>query len=101
MAERPLDSLSPREKFSEATRNTRELIEHLEQAVLPKTQDFRRITRWDENESSEMSDMTVRKAAEELIRRDDYTRKLCERLIPLLASMSKDLKNITEVGRRR
>ena len=101
MAERPIESLTPREKFSEASRSIRELLEHLEQAVLPKVQDFRRNTRWEENDPSQVTDLTIRKLAEELIRRDDYTRQVGSRLTPILESLAKDLKNITEVGQRR
>ena len=101
MAERPLEALTPREKFTEAARSVRELLEHLEQAVLPKVQDFRQKTRWEENNPSQVTDLTIRKLAEELIRRDDYTRRVCDRLSPIMESLAKDLKNIMEVGQRR
>lgn len=84
------DSLPLREKFTNAERLTRELIEHLEQGFLPKLQQLRRVARKDEEEG--VTDKSVRDQCAQLLKSDDFTEKLTSDLQDYLDSISAEMK---------
>lgn len=83
-----LESLPLREKFTNAERLTRELIEHLEQGFLPKLKKLRGVTRKDDES---VTDRTVRDHCKRLLDSDDFTHDLADKLQEYLDHISRDM----------
>ena len=83
------NELPLREKFTNAERLTRELIDHLEQGFLPKIQQLRRVCRKDEEDG--VTDKSVRHQCLQLIGSDEFTEKLSGELRELLDGISKEM----------
>lgn len=100
MAERQIESLTLREKFIEAEKLTRELIDHLDRGFIPKVHQLRRTARRGTNPEhlDEIKDLTVRESVKQVLDSDDYTRQLCDRAGQLLTAIDKDVNTIFEQG---
>lgn len=100
MSERSPDNLTLREKLIEAERLLRELTDHLERGFIPKAHLARRTARRanEPENQDEVKDVTIRSSATELLRYDDYSRRLCERNRRFLAAIERDVEAIFEQG---
>lgn len=100
MSERPLESLTLREKLIEAEKLLREVTDHLERGFIPKAHELRRLARRanDPENQDEIKDVTIRSATDELLRSDDYSRQLCQRSERLLAAIEQEVQVISEHG---
>ncbi len=83
-------SMPLRDKFTNAERLMRELIEHLEQGYLPKLQELRRVARKDE--ASGVTNKSVRQQCHLLISSDDFTRRLADDLQEYIDSIADEMK---------
>ncbi len=84
------DSVPLREKFTNAERLTRELIDHLDQGFLTRIQELRRVARKDESDG--VTDKSVRAHCVKLFESDDFTRKLSGELHEYLASICEEMQ---------
>lgn len=84
------DSLPLREKFTNAERLTRELIDHLEQGFLTRIQELRRVARKDESDG--VTDKSVRGHCTKLFESDDFTRKLSTQLHEYIDSICAEMQ---------
>ena len=100
MAERPVESLTLREKLIDAEKLSRELVDHLERGFIPKVHQLRRTARRAANpeHQSEIRDLTIRNSVDQVLKSDDYTRQLCDRAAALLNSIDTDVRTIFEQG---
>lgn len=100
MDDRPLESLTLREKLIEAEKLSRELIDHLERGFIPKAHELRRLARRanEPEHQDEVKDVTVRSTVDQVLQSDDYTRQLCQRAGQLLAGIDRDVSGIFEHG---
>lgn len=88
MAERRADQLTLRELFTNAERLARELFEHLEKGVLPKIQNLDQLTKCTEDQTDEsVPDVSVRRAAAELLGSDEFSQKLLEKMDEYLSAI--------------
>jgi hypothetical protein len=90
----PVEHLTLREKLIEAENAARSLIDHLEHALIPKAHQLRRICRQGHEQEEEVTDMTVRDYARQLIASDDYTRQLAEKTEGLLTALESELRKL-------
>lgn len=100
MADRPVESLTLREKLIDAEKLTRELVEHLERGFIPKVHQLRRTARRATNpdHQGEIKDLTIRNSVDQVLRSDDYTRRLSDRAVTLLNAIDTDVQTIFEQG---
>jgi hypothetical protein len=100
MPDRPLESLTLREKLIEAEKLSRELIDHLERGFIPKAHELRRQARRanEPDHQDEIKDVTVRSMVDQVLHSDDYTRQLGDRAERLLAAIDTDVRTIFENG---
>jgi hypothetical protein len=100
MSDRPLDSLTLREKFIEAEKITRELIDHLERGFIPKAHELRRLARRanEPDHQDEIKDVTIRSSSNALLQSDDYTRQLGQRAGELMLAIEQEVRLIFEQG---
>lgn len=75
---RPIEQLTLRELFTQTERLTRELIEHLEQGVLPKIQTLEQLV--NEKDFDQVNDMTIRNQAASVLQADEYSRVLSHKM---------------------
>ena len=82
MDERSPDSLPMRELFTQSERLNRELIEHIEQAFMPRVNDLERLVRGFGNaaERTSISDVAIRNAAAAVIKSDAFAQTLYRKL---------------------
>ncbi len=89
------ESLTLREQLTDADRLTRELADHLDQAVMPQVHELRRVTRQSgEAVADETPDVTLRNQVANLLKGDDYTREMAIRLRAYLDSIGKEVRKI-------
>jgi hypothetical protein len=100
MSERLLDNLTLREKFIEAEKITRELIDHLERGFIPKAHELRRLARRanEPDHQEEIKDVTIRSNTDGLLKSDAYTRQLRDRTGQLLLAIEQEVRTIFEQG---
>jgi Mg2+ and Co2+ transporter CorA len=100
MSDRPLDSLTLREKFIEAEKLTRELIDHLERGFIPKAHELRRLARRanEPEHQDEIKDVTIRSSTDALLQSDDYTRHMSQRTGELMSAIEQEVRMIFEQG---
>lgn len=79
-----------REKFTNAERLTRELIDHLDQGFQTRIQELRRMARKDEEDG--VTDKTVRSHCTRLFESHEFTTKLTEELNQLLDGILSELE---------
>lgn len=94
MIERPLNELTLREMFTDVERLTRELVEHLEQGFLPKSQALLRIVP-EGSEQDDIADVTVRSHAARLLESGDFAEQLYEKVSGYCAAIDREVTRIT------
>lgn len=93
------ERLTLREKLIEADKTTRELVQHLEQAFIPKVHNLRRLSRSGmDPERDEVKDISIRNSADDALQSDAYARKLCGQLSEFLQAIDKDVTHVFENG---
>lgn len=101
MAERSIERMTLREKFTEAERLTRELTEHLDRGFIPKVGEVARLIRpiADHPErASDVEDITVRNYAAEVLEREDFTRRVYDKLSEYCGAIQQDVSRIVNEG---
>ena len=98
MADDALERLTLREKLTEVERMIRDLSDHIEQGVIPKTKDLYRLVRkYQPNETeSQASDRTVREHASELITIERFTEQAFEKISRYHVSIDDEITRIIE-----
>lgn len=91
-----LENMTLRNKVNEAERLLRELIHHVEHGYIPKAHLLRRTARKgnDPKEQSDVTDMTIRSAADKVIQSDDFSQQLSQQLADFIASIETDVNRI-------
>lgn len=89
MPERPIDQLSLRDMFSNAEWLIRDLIEHLRQSFQTRARALAELVRPEKTpaERDEITDTAVRSQVAELLKSDDYSQTLFEKLDRYLAAI--------------
>ena len=100
MADRPIEQLTLREKFTDAERLLRELIDHLEKGFLPKLYELQKLVRVSASQSADepIEDLTVYTHAENVLESEQFTLKMYQRLHSLLESINADATLIVNEG---
>ncbi len=89
------ESLTLRDQLNGADRLVREITDHLERAFVPQAHQLRVVTRISgEAETSQLEDVTLRSQIDTLLKSDDYTKEMSERLQTYLASIGKEVGKI-------
>lgn len=93
---RPLDDLTLRDKCREAQRIIRELIDHLDQAFLPKVKNLRKLARAREPgyNPGVVRDVTIRAQAASLLEAEQYTIKLDEESRQFLTALANEVEQL-------
>jgi hypothetical protein len=94
MAERKLEDLTLRDMLLDAEQLVRELVEHLEQSVIPKLRAADELVRSFDNptERNEIADSTVRSSMARLLESDGFSRTLVERLEKYLTAIEREAR---------
>lgn len=70
-------------------------MDHLERAFVPQAHELRRVTRLTgEDDTSQLEDVTLRNQISNLLKSDDYTKEMSERLRAYLASIGQEVGKI-------
>lgn len=104
--DRSPDDMTLREMFTSAERLTRELIEHVHQGFLPRTQELIRVTRRSESGkpgsseagSATVTDTTVRTHVARVFESDEFTEQLCDRLLKHSVAIDKNVTRLLQDG---
>ncbi|MCY2963961.1 MAG: hypothetical protein NT069_10005 [Planctomycetota bacterium] len=98
MSERAIEDQSLRERMGHADQLLRELSEHLNQSFLPKLRAASDLVRSGSGsvERDDIADSTVRTAMSALIKSDNFTQTLIEKLDPYLSSIHKGVEQVLE-----
>ena len=90
------ESLTIRDQLNDADRLTREIMDHLERAFIPQAHELRRVTRVTgaDDPAGQLADVTLRSQVDSLLKSDDYTKKMTERLQSYLNSIGKEVGKI-------
>ena len=100
MAERPLDDRTLSEKFVDAERMARELIDHLDRGFLPKTRELQKLVEPSDGQpiNDDVEDLTVRIRAAGVLQSDLFTEELYDKLERYCASINADVSRIMTGG---
>lgn len=95
---RTVSQLTLREMFSDSERLTSELVEHLERGFIPMNKQMIRLVRElpDGVEKRRVEDITVRNQAEELLKSDQFTQELFEKLDQYLGAIDQSITRIID-----
>jgi len=95
---RALSQLTLREMFSDSERLTSELVEHLERGFIPMNEQMIRLVRElpDGVEKRRVEDITVRNQAEEILKSDQFTQELLEKLDQYLGAIDQSITRIID-----
>jgi hypothetical protein len=98
VSDRPLESLTLREKLIETEKLSRELMDHLERGFIPRIHDLRRLARRgnEPDHQDEVQDITIRNSVDRILQSDDYTHQLCGKARQLLAAIDMEVNTIFE-----
>ena len=96
MIERRPDQLTLRERFIEAERLNRELIEHLEQGFVPKVQNLARLVApgYVDVHGQPAGDLTVRHTAVQVLESEAYTEQLYGRIREYCEAIDREVERI-------
>ncbi len=96
MAQEPLEAKPLREKFREAERLTRELIQHLDHGFAPKIHQVVKVARRgvSPTKAETVADKTVRSAIDTALTSHEYTIELTRKLESYLDAITKELHEI-------
>lgn len=98
-----LNQMTLRNKIHEAERRSHELIEHLEQAFVPKVHDLRKLTRPQEpgSEAPPVADVTIRHQAAAVLESDQYTESLDVEATALFEAIASEVDQLATRGQPR
>jgi hypothetical protein len=99
MTEHVLETLTLRERLRDAERLSRELSEHLEQGLIPKLQQLRRLSKVGKETEGEgpegpVADASIRTAADAALNSHEYLLDLSRKLDRYLSSAERELDQI-------
>lgn len=94
------DAKTLREKCRDANRVVREIIDHLENGVLPKIHNLRKLVRPREQgfDPSSVRDVTIRTHAAAILEAEQYSIKLDEESKALLTAIANEVEHIVNTG---
>ncbi|HUG89672.1 MAG TPA: hypothetical protein VML55_02490 [Planctomycetaceae bacterium] len=100
MAERPLGQLTLSEKFVDAERMARELMDHLDRGFLPRIRELQKLVEPADGQplNDEVEDLTVRIHAARVLESDLFTEELYARLERYCRSINADVSRILTGG---
>jgi hypothetical protein len=101
MVGRPIEQQTLREKFVDAERLSRELIEHLDQGFLPKALELARLVRPINGEPPglhDLEDVTVRTQAARLLESEAFTDQVYESLQVYCTAIDNAVSKIVSEG---
>ena len=100
MADRPVDQLTLSEKFVDAERMARELIDHLDRGFLPKSRELQKLVEASDGQpiNEDVEDLTVRIHAAGVLQSDLFTEELYHKLERYCASINADVSRIMTGG---
>jgi hypothetical protein len=98
VAERPIEQMTLREMFSHAERISRDLVDHLERNLLPRSRQLARLVRPTETESfpADVEDVTVRSHVARLIESEDFTDQVYGRLADFCEAIDASASRIVD-----
>lgn len=102
--DRSPNEMTLREVFTSAERLTRELIEHLHQGFLPRTQELIRVVRRVEparpgsSEAAAVTDTTVRSHVARVCESDEFTEQLYDRLLKHSVAIDESVTRLLNDG---
>jgi len=91
-----IENMTLREKLSEADRLLRELVDHLDNGFIPKARSLSRTIQEHGTNTDELTDMTVRQNAAEIIDNNRFSERLYEKIGALLVSIDSDVARIED-----
>lgn len=94
--DRSLDDLTLRDKCREAQRVIRDLIDHLDQAFLPKVKNLRKLAKAKEPgyDPGAIRDVTIRAQAAGVLEAEQYTVKLDEESRQFLTALAAEVEHL-------
>lgn len=92
-----LENVPLQDLCKEAERLTRELIDHLERNLVPRTREFQGLVRpTSEFDSGEnVQDITIRNQARSLLESQDFTEQLYKKTSQYLAAIDREVGRLT------
>ncbi|RPI91028.1 MAG: hypothetical protein EHM42_00475 [Planctomycetaceae bacterium] len=98
MSNPEIEDQSLRERIVHADQLVRELGEHLKQSFLPRLQRVADLVQSYQNsaERDEIADSTVRNAVAVLLKSDDFSQSLIDKLDPYLSSIQKGVEKVLQ-----
>lgn len=97
---RATDGLTLRDKCREANRVIRELVDHLDQAFLPKAKNLRKLARGKDQsyDPSAVRDVTIRSQVSALLESEQYTIRLDEESKQLFNAIASEVDQLVTTG---
>lgn len=97
---RSIDGKTLREKCRDANRVVREMIDHLENGVLPKLHSLKKLARSREQafDPSSVRDVTIRTHAAAILDAEQYSIQLDDECKLLLSSIAKEVEQLVNTG---
>lgn len=97
---RSIDGKTLRDKCRDANRVVREIIDHLENGVLPKLHGLKRLARSREQgfDPSSVRDVTIRTHAAAILEAEQYSIQLDEESKALLSSIATEVEHLVNTG---
>ncbi|MCA8987857.1 MAG: hypothetical protein KDA78_09470 [Planctomycetaceae bacterium] len=89
-----IDKMTLREKLSEADRLLRELVDHLDNGFTPKARNLSRTIQEHGTNEAQLTDMTIRQHAADLIDDNRFSERLFQKIGTLLYSIDQDVSAI-------
>jgi hypothetical protein len=95
-----LEQLTLRDKIREAARRTHDMIEHVEQAFVPKAHELRKVSRPQDraSETPPISDVTIRHHSAMVLESDQYTEGLNEEAESLFEAIAAEVNKLASRG---
>ena len=100
MEERPIEQLTLRQLFTEASRQSRDVINHLEQGFLPKVYSLVKLLPKNASDSqlSEIEDVTVYNSAQNVLQSEQFTHQQHQNLEKLLTAIDAAANQLVNEG---
>jgi hypothetical protein len=96
MTERSVERLTLRELFKDSERLTREMVEHLDQGFTPKARALTRLVSHSpgDPEYDQIEDLTIRNQVVEVLKSEDFTDQLHDKLTQYYAAIDSSVSRI-------
>lgn len=97
---RSIDGKTLRDKCRDANRVVREIIDHLENGILPKLNSLKKLARSREQgfDPSSVRDVTIRTHAAAILEAEQYSIKLDEESKALLSAIATEVEHLVDTG---